>query len=405
MLIKVSDAMALPLDGLRVLDLSRILAGPFCSMILADLGAEVIKVEAPEKGDDTRSWGPPFICGESTYFLCVNRNKKSITLNLKAKEGKEILYKMAERSDVFLENFRPRVARKLEIDYQIISKINPRIIYCSISGFGQTGPYRNRPAYDIIIQGMSGLMSVTGEENNPPIRIGVSITDIGAGMYAAIAILSALIAREKTGRGQWIDISLLDSTISWMTHIFANYFATGVAPKRMGSAHPNIAPYQCFKAADGKYLTLAVGNDEIWKRFCNALGLERLVEDPEFATNQKRVQNMDRLISILNEIFLKKKCNEWIKILLEKEIPCSPVHTIDEVLRDPQILNRNMLIEIEHPKAGKIKQTGIPMKLSGTPLKIRSPPPLLGQHTEEILKSLLELSKEEINRLREKNVI
>lgn len=397
--------MDLPLDGIRVLDLSRILAGPFCSMILADLGAEVIKIEVPKKGDDARSLGPPFIGGESAYFLCVNRDKKSVTLNLKAKEGKEILYKMAEKCDVFLENFRPGVAQKLEIDYGTISKINPRIIYCSISGFGQTGPYRTRPAYDIIIQAMSGLMSVTGEENSPPIRIGVSITDIGAGMYAAIAILSAIIAREKTGKGQWIDISLMDSTVSWMAHAAANYFATGVMPKRMGSAHPNIAPYQCFKTGDGKYLTLAVGNDEIWKRFCTALGLEKLAEDPEFATNSKRVQNMDRLASMLSKIFLTKKCDEWIKILIDNEVPCGPVSTIDEVFRDPQVLDRDMLIEVEHPKAGKIKQTRIPIKFSETPLRKRSPPPLLGQHTNEVLKSLLGLSQKEINRLKTKGVI
>lgn len=397
--------MDLPLNGIRVLDLSRILAGPFCSMILADLGAEVIKIEVPKKGDDARSLGPPFIGGESAYFLCVNRNKKSVTLNLKAKEGKEILYKMAEKCDVFLENFRPGVAQKLEIDYGTISKINPRIIYCSISGFGQTGPYRTRPAYDIIIQAMSGLMSVTGEENSPPIRIGVSITDIGAGMYAAIAILSAIIAREKTGKGQWIDISLMDSTVSWMVHAAANYFATGVTPKRMGSAHPNIAPYQCFKTGDGKYLTLAVGNDEIWKRFCTALGLEKLAEDPEFATNSKRVQNMDRLASMLSKIFLTKKCDEWIKILIDNEVPCGPVSTIDEVFRDPQVLDRDMLIEVEHPKAGKIKQTRIPIKFSETPLRNRSPPPLLGQHTNEVLKSLLGLSQEEINCLKAKGVV
>ena len=397
--------MALPLDSIRILDLSRDLAGPFCSMILADLGAEVIKVEIPGRGDEARSWGPPFICGESAYFLSVNRNKKSVTINLKTEEGREILYKIVEKSDVFLENFRPGVAERLGIHYEKISKINPRIIYCSISGFGHTGPYRNRPAYDIIIQGMSGIMGVTGEDSRPPVKVGVSIADLSAGLYAAIAILSAIIAREKSGKGQWIDISLLDSAVSLLTHVAANYFATGVSPKRMGSAHPNIAPYQCFKAADEKYLVLAVGNDEIWKRFCHAIGLERLIHDPEFATNEKRVQNRERLVSLLNEIFLTKRRDEWIRILLESDVPCGPLNTVDEVFEDPQILERNMLIEIKHPKVDKIKQIGIPIKFSETQLQVRSPPPLLGQHTEEVLKNLLNMSTHEINRLKEKGVI
>lgn len=398
-------ALALPLDNIRILDLSRDLAGPFCSMILADLGAEVIKVEIPERGDEARSWGPPFIGGESAYFLSVNRNKKSVTINLKMEEGKEILYKMVGKSDVFLENFRWGVAERLGIHYEKISKINPRIIYCSISGFGHTGPYRDRPAYDIIIQGMSGIMDITGEDSRPPVKVGVSITDLGAGMYAAIAILSAILARERSGKGQWIDISLLDSAVSLLTNVAANYFATGVAPRRMGSAHPNIAPYQCFKAADGKYLTLAVGNDEIWKRFCRALGLEKLIDDPEFTTNPKRVQNREKLVSVLSEIFLTKKRDEWVKFLLERGVPCGPVNTLEEVFRDPQIRERNMLVEIKHPKAGKIKQIGIPIKFSQINLDVQSSPPLLGQHTEDVLKNLLNMSSQEINRLKEKGVI
>jgi crotonobetainyl-CoA:carnitine CoA-transferase CaiB-like acyl-CoA transferase len=374
-------------------------------MILADLGAEVIKVEIPERGDEARSWGPPFIGGESAYFLSVNRNKKSVTINLKMEEGKEILYKMVGKSDVFLENFRWGVAERLGIHYEKISKINPRIIYCSISGFGHTGPYRDRPAYDIIIQGMSGIMDITGEDSRPPVKVGVSITDLGAGMYAAIAILSAILARERSGKGQWIDISLLDSAVSLLTNVAANYFATGVAPRRMGSAHPNIAPYQCFKAADGKYLTLAVGNDEIWKRFCRALGLEKLIDDPEFTTNPKRVQNREKLVSVLSEIFLTKKRDEWVKFLLERGVPCGPVNTLEEVFRDPQIRERNMLVEIKHPKAGKIKQIGIPIKFSQINLDVQSSPPLLGQHTEDVLKNLLNMSSQEINRLKEKGVI
>jgi crotonobetainyl-CoA:carnitine CoA-transferase CaiB-like acyl-CoA transferase len=397
--------LALPLDSICVLDLSRDLAGPFCSMILADLGAEVIKVEAPGKGDEARSWGPPFIGGDSAYFLGVNRNKKSVAINLKAEEGKEILYKMVEKSDVFLGNFRPIVAERLGIHYEKISKINPRIIYCSISGFGYTGPYRNRPAYDIIIQGMSGIMGITGEEGRPPVRVGVAIADLSAGMYAAIAILSAIIARGKSGKGQWIDISLLDSAVTLLVHDAANYFVTGVPPKRMGSAHPNIAPYQCFRAADGKYLVLAVANDEIWKRFCRAIGLERLIHDPEFATNGKRVQNREKLVSLLSEVFLTKERDEWIRIFAEAEVPCGPVNTIDEVFQDPQILERNMLIEIKHPKTDKLRQIGIPIKFSDTQLQVKSPPPLLGQHTEDVLKNLLNMNTHEINRLKEMGVI
>jgi len=397
--------MVLPLEGVRVLDLSRILTGPFCSMILADLGVEVIKVEMPGRGDDTRLWGPPFIDGESAYFLCLNRNKKSITLNLENEKGREILYKLARKCDVFLENFKPGVTKRLGVDYETISKVNPRIIYCSITGFGQTGPYRDYPAYDIVIQGMGGLMDITGEPDRPPVRIGVAITDIGAGMYAAIAILSALIAREKTGKGQWIDVSLLDSTVSWLTYMAANYFATGVAPKRMGSAHPNIVPYQCFKARDGKYLTVAVGNDRIWKNFCEALGLEDLIEDPKFATNPDRVKNKDELIPLLEKAFLNKTRDEWIAILLKKGVPCGPIYAMDEVFCDPQVQHRKMLVEIEHPKIGKIKQIGIPMKFSETPGGIRTPPPLLGQHTKEILKNLLGYSEEEILQLEREEIL
>jgi len=324
---------------------------------------------------------------------------------LKSEKGREILYKLVRKCDVFLENFTPSVTKRLEVDYETISKINPHIIYCSITGYGQTGPYRDYPAYDIVIQGMGGLMGITGEPDRPPVRIGVAITDIGAGMYAAIAILAALIVREKTGKGQWIDISLLDSTVSWMTYMAANYFATGIVPKRLGSAHPNIVPYQCFKACDGKYLTVAVGNDKIWKNFCEALRLENLAENPKFATNPKRVENRDELIPILEKAFLSKTRDEWIETLLKKGVPCGPVYTIDEVFSDPQVLQRKMLVEIEHPKVGKIKQIGIPMKFSETPGKIRAPPPSLGQHTEEILKNLLGYSKKEIKQLKKQEVI
>lgn len=393
-----------PLKGIRILDLSQSLTGPFCSMILADLGAEVIKIEIPEVGDMTRSWGPPFIGGESAYFLCVNRNKKSITLNLKTDKGKKILYRLAEKCDVFLENFRPGVTDKLGVNYETIHEINSHMIYCSISGFGQTGPYRDWPAYDIVVQGLGGFMGITGESGRPPVRVGVAITDILAGAHATIAILSALIARKTTGKGQWIDMSMFDGAVSWMTYMAANYFATGKVPERMGSAHPNIVPYQCFETKDRRYINIAIGNDRLWTSLCKVLGLEKLAQDPKFATNPMRVENRNELISMLTKVFLTKTRNEWLKIL-GREIPCGPVYTMDEIFSDHQVLHRGMLVEIDHPVAGKIKQIGIPMKFSETPGEIKAPPPLLGQHTEEILKKFLKLSEKDVSQLRKEKVI
>ncbi len=397
--------MRAPLEGIRVLDVSRVLAGPFCTMILGDLGAEVIKVEEPRVGDGTRAWGPPFIKGESAYFLSINRNKKSITVNLKHPKGREIIYKLAEKSDVFIENFRPGVAERLGVDYEAISKVNPKIIYCSISGFGQTGPYRDKPAYDLLIQAMSGFMSFTGEPGRPPVRIGVAIMDLGAGMYAAISILAALRAREITGKGQRIDISLLDTAVSWLTYMAMNYFATGRNPRKMGSAHPNIVPYQCFEDRDGRYFAVAVGTDEHWKRLCKALGRDEWIENPKYSTNPKRVENRDELIGELEKIFKSKSRDEWLKTLEEHRVPCAPVYEVSEVLSDPQVIHRKMVIEVDHPKIGKLKQLGFPMKLSETPCEIRYPPPLLGQHTREILKELLEFSDEEIDELEREGAI
>lgn len=394
-----------PLRGIRVLDLSRILAGPFCSMTLADLGAEVLKVEMPIKGDDARAWGPPFVEGEAPYFLSINRNKKSITIDLKTQKGREILLELARRSDVFLENFRPGVTKRLGIDYQSIFKVNPRIIYCSISSFGQTGPYRDRLAYDLVIQGMGGFMGITGEPNRPPVRVGVAISDIAAGMYGAIAILSAIISREKTNKGEKIDLALLDGTVSWMTYMAANYFATCKAPKKMGSAHPNIVPYQCFRANDGRYFTLAVGNDRIWRDFCKALCLDELFNEERFSTNSGRVRNREELINTLENIFDKKARDEWLSILIKNDVPCGPVYLMDEIFHDPQIRHREMLVEIEHPKAGKIKQIGIPVKLGNSPLGIKTSAPLLGEHTGEVLQNILELSSADIDKLRKERII
>lgn len=394
-----------PLEGIRVLDVSRVLAGPFCTMILGDLGAEVIKVEEPLRGDETRSWGPPFINGESAYYLSINRNKKSITVNLKRKEGVEIIYKLAEKSDVFIENFRPGVAERLGIDYETISKINPKIIYCSISGFGQTGPYRDYPAYDLLIQAMSGFMSITGEEGRPPVRIGVAVFDIGAAMYAAIAIISALYRREKTGVGERIDISLLDTGVSWLTYMAMNYFATGENPRKMGSAHPSIVPYQCFKDKFGRYFAIAIGNDEHWRRLCKAIGREDWINDERYSTNPNRVKNREELIEELSKIFEGNSREYWMKILIEHSVPCAPVNEISEILNDPQVIHREMVKEIIHPKIGLIKQLGIPIKYANTKLEIENPPPTLGQHTEEVLTKILGYEKEKILNLKMNGVI
>ncbi|MBS7651868.1 MAG: CaiB/BaiF CoA-transferase family protein [Candidatus Bathyarchaeia archaeon] len=398
------SVVEVPLKGIRVLDLSRVLTGPFCSMILADLGAEVLKVEMPGEGDDTRTY-PPFIGGMSSYFMSVNRGKKSITLDLKKAEAREALYRLAERCDIFLENFRPGVTARLGIDYETIRKVNPRIIYCSISSFGQTGPYASWPGYDIIIQGMGGLMGITGEPGRPPVRVGIAITDIGAGMWAAIAILAALRVRDKAGIGQYIDISLLDGVVSWMTYAAGIYFATGRPPERMGSAHPSMVPYQAFEAGDGKYLLIAAGNDRLWATLCQGMGLEGLIDDPRFSTMDRRVENRGELIPILEKEFRKRPRDSWLERLRELGFPCGPVYTLDEVFNDPHVLSRGMLIEMDHPEAGKIKQIGPPIKLSETPCIVGSPPPRLGEHTEGVLKEVAGYTDEEIERLRRASAI
>lgn len=381
------QSMSHVLDSITILDLTRYLAGPYCSMILGDLGAEVVKIERPKTGDGSRQWGPPFIHGESAYFLSINRNKKSVTINLRTEKGCEIVRKMASTYDVLIENYRPGIVQKLGLDYETLSTINPQLIYCSISGFGQTGPYREKPSYDIVGQAMGGLMSLTGEENRPPVKIGVAISDIFAGMYAAIGILSALITRKQTGQGQMIDVSLLDGLVSILSHQAGNYLVSGVDPKRLGSAHPTIAPYQAFQAADS-YFVIAVGNDALWRRFCQGVNLSELMTDPRFATNPDRVKNRDELTQILNAFFQKKTAQEWLSLIEKAGVPCGPVLQLSEVFTDPQVLHRKMVEEIEHPSAGHIKVVGTPLKLSSTPASIRTPPPILGEHTTIILQSL-----------------
>jgi crotonobetainyl-CoA:carnitine CoA-transferase CaiB-like acyl-CoA transferase len=390
------------LENIKIIDLSRILSGPFCTMLLADMGAEVIKVETPS-GDDTRGWGPPFINEESAYFLSVNRNKKSIALNLKTELGKKVLLRLVETADVVVENFRPGTLARLGLGYEKLKEVNPRIILASISGFGQTGPYAKKPGYDVIAQGMGGLMGVTGEPGRAPVKVGYSIADVGAGMWAAFGIMNALWARQRTGVGQWVDTSLIETMISWQTYIAGNYFASNQNPEPMGGAHPNIVPYQVFEASDG-YFNLAIGNDSLWQTFCKAIEMTDLIDHPDYVTNAKRVENRDALIPYLQEIFMKKTVKEWVDLMDEVQVPAGPVYTIADVFQDPHVLAREMLVEMDHPVAGKIKMTGIPVKLSDTPGTIETPPPLLGEHTKEILTNL-GYNEEQIQILVENNVI
>ena len=395
--------MAQTLEGIKVLDLSRALAGPYCTMLLADYGAEVIKVELPGTGDDTRGWGPPFVQGESAYFMSINRNKKSLTLDMKNTKSKEILERMIKQSDVLVENFRPGAADRLGLGYEQVKKVNPKIIYCSISGFGQDGPYRELPGFDQTLQGMGGMMSITGEPDGPPMKVGVAIADISGGMFAAYGIMLALFNRERTGAGQWVDTSLLDSQIAWLTYRAGEYFASGKLPEKVGSGHPMIVPYQAFKAKD-EYINIAVGNDQLWKRFCKVISMEHIMDNPKFAVNAKRVENRKELINILSKVIETKAGAEWLKLLEDAGIPAGPIYTLDKLFSDPQVLHRKMAVELQHPKAGTIKVTGVPVKLSETPGEINSPPPLLGQHSREVL-AQLGYSADEIEKLAAEKVI
>ena len=375
------------LAGLRVLDLSRILSGPFATMTLADLGADVVKVEQPGSGDDTRQWGPPFQGDQAAYFLSVNRNKRSLAVDLKSDEGRAAVLELAARADVVVENFRPGTAARLGLGYEDIAAINPRVVYASISGYGQTGPDAQRPGYDAIAQARSGLMSVTGPADGPPVRVGVSSTDLTAAMWALVGVLAALYERERSGRGQWIDISLLDGQVSWLTYVASGWFATGDVPQRYGSAHPTIAPYQGFATQDGD-LMLAVGNDSLWRRFAPAAGLAELVDDPRFVTNPDRVRNRAELVPLVAAAMATRTSRQWIELLDTAGVPVGPVQTVDEVATDPQIVARGMVLETEHPTAGPLRMMGCPVRMSATPPELRMPPPLLGQHTAEVLAEL-----------------
>ena len=376
-----------PLDGIRVLDISRILSGPFTTMILADLGADVIKLEEPTNGDDTRQWAPPFQGEESAYFLSVNRNKRGIAVDLKSDEGRGIAQRLADLADVLVENFRPGTAERLGLGYEELAKRNPRLIYASISGFGQTGPYASEPGYDAIAQALGGLMSVTGEMGRAPVRVGNSAADIGAGMWAAIGVLAALHERGVTGRGRWIDISLLDGQIAWLTYLASGYFATGEVPQRYGSAHPSIVPYQAMPTKDG-HLMVAVGNDALWRKFATLLGLEALADDQRFATNPDRVRNRGSLIPLLENALASRTSAEWSHDLAAVGIPAGPINSIDAALAHPQVEYRDMVLSVEHPTEGTVRMVGSPIKLSGHTPAPSTAPPTLGEHTDEVLAEL-----------------
>jgi crotonobetainyl-CoA:carnitine CoA-transferase CaiB-like acyl-CoA transferase len=376
-----------PLDDLLVVDLTRALAGPYCTLMLADMGARVVKIETPDGGDDTRGWGPPFVGGESSYFLGVNRNKESLTLNLKHPAGQAVFRRLAQRADVLVENFRPGTMARFGFGYDAVQSINPRLVYAAISGFGQDGPYRERVAYDLILQGMGGLMGTTGEEGGSPVKVGVAVTDIAVGMFAAYGILVALRARERTGRGQLVDASMLDSQVAWMTYQAGYYFATGENPRRLGSAHPSLVPYQAFRTRDG-YINVAVGSESIWARFVQVIGAPELAEDARFRSNSERVRHREALRPLLEPVFEQKSTAEWSAALEAAGVPAGPIYLLSDLFGDPQVRHRNLVVEMNHPKAGRIKQTGIPIKLSDTPGGFVSPPPLLGEHTDGILTEL-----------------
>ncbi|MGE3958231.1 MAG: CaiB/BaiF CoA transferase family protein [Vicinamibacterales bacterium] len=390
-----------PLEGLVVVDLTRVLSGPYCTMMLADMGARVIKVEQPGKGDDTRGWGPPFINGESSYFLSINRNKESVTLDFKHPDGRAILAGLIEKADVLVENFRPGTLDRIGLDAASLLQQHPRLVYCSVSGFGQTGPRRTEAGYDAVMQAEGGLMSITGSADGPPYRLGVAIADIVSGMFAAQGITAALLARERTGRGQAVDIAMLDSVVALLSYQAGIYFANDAPPPRLGNRHPTIVPYETFRASDGDFV-VAVGNDDQWTRFCGVTGFPA---EERFATNRQRVTNYDVLKPALDAQLSTQTRAHWIAGLKAAGVPCGSVRDLHEVFTDPQTLSREMLVQLEHATAGLLKMTGTPLKFSDTPGSVRTPPPRLGEHTDAVLGQLLGFDSARVNDLRTKGVI
>ncbi len=400
-----------PLEGIRVLDMTRALAGPYCTMMLGDLGSDVIKVERPGRGDESRGWGPPFVGepygpypGESAYFISTNRNKRSITVNLKHPEGQEIIRRLAAKSDALVENYRTGVLDRMGLGYDDLCGVNPRLVYCSISGYGRTGPYAEQPGYDVVIQAEGGFMGITGPEEGPPCRVGVPIIDITAGMFSTTAILAALRARDITGQGQHIDLSLLESQVALLANVASNYLVGGDPPRRLGNAHPNIAPYEAFRARD-QWFVLAAGNERLWAILCDVIGRPDLKDDPRFADNGARVTNRPALCQALGEAFLARDAREWLAELRKAGLPCGPINAIPDVFAHPQAEARNLAVEAEHPTAGTVRLPGFPYKLSQTPARVWRPPPRLGQHTEQVLVELLDYSPQEVASLHQDQVV
>jgi len=392
-----------PLAGIRVLDLTRVLAGPFCSMILGDMGAEVIKVEEPGKGDDTRGW-PPFSGGEATYFLSVNRNKKSLTLNMKAPDGQAILRRLVAKADVVLENFRPGTMERLGFGYDALRKLNPRLIYCAISGFGESGPEASRPGYDLIVQGESGVMDLTGFADGPPVKVGNSVADLVSGMAAAHGVTLALLSRARTGKGQKVEIGMLDVMASLLTYQAGLYWNGGGRPARRGNQHPSIVPYEVFQAQDA-YMTLGVANNSLFDRMCRAIGREELAKDPRFDSEASRVTNREVLVPLLNSIFSMRPASDWLKRLDEAGVPAGRIKTVAEVCDSEHLRARGMFVSLNHPRAGAFTAMGVPIRLWDTPGAAHAPAPLLGQHTDEILTSLLHIPKAKVDKLRADRVV
>jgi len=379
--------MSGPLAGITVLDLTRVLSGPYCTMVLGDLGARVIKVEHPGNGDDTRHWGPPFLGDESAYFLSINRNKESVTLDFKHPDGRAVLERLLDRADVLVENFKPGTLDRAGFGWDTVHARWPRLVYASISGYGQTGPRRSEAGYDAVIQAEGGLMSVTGESDGPAYRLGVAISDIVAGLFTAQGIVAALFARHETGEGQRVDIGMLDTTAALLTYQAGNYFASGHAPRRLGNRHPTIAPYETFPTADGE-IVIAVGNDAIWRRFCPAIGRPELAEDPRFRTNKDRLAHYPELRSLLEAVLAARTRADWTERFHAASVPCGSVRDVAEVLADPHLQAREMIGTLEHATLGPVRVMGTPIKLSQTPGSLRTPPPTLGQHTAAVLGEL-----------------